>query len=64
MDVELVTLPAPVAKAKDGRGLTEFDRRDWIMLAVGAASVLAAVGAGYGLARLVRKKPEETPPDE
>lgn len=41
-----------------------FDRRDWIMLAAGAASVLAAVGVGYGLARLARKKPEETPPDD
>ena len=33
------------------------------MLAAGAASVLAAVGVGYGLARLVRKKPEEPPPE-
>ncbi len=71
VNVELVTmpLPAPVpqvqpVKVKDDRGLLEFDRRDWIMLAAGAASVLAAVGVGYGLARLVRKKPEETPPEE
>jgi hypothetical protein len=73
VDVELVPDPAALAPAapqvqivtvKDERGLTEFDRRDWIMLAAGAASVLAAVGVGYGLARLVRKKPEETPPSE
>jgi len=42
----------------------QFDRRDWMMLATGAASVLAAVGIGYGLARLVRKKPEEAPPED
>ena len=45
------------------RGLLEFDRRDWIMLAAGAASVLGAVGVGYGLARLVRKKSEESLPE-
>ncbi|MBA4063215.1 MAG: hypothetical protein C0501_05780 [Isosphaera sp.] len=59
VDVELVTGAAPVT----ARPLTELDRRDWIMLAAGAAGVLAAVGLGYGLARLARKKPEE-PPDE
>jgi eukaryotic-like serine/threonine-protein kinase len=72
-DVELVAEPLPkpipipnpvptlipAAKANEARGLLEFDRRDWIMLATGAASVLAAVGVGYGLARLARKKPEE-----
>jgi hypothetical protein len=73
INVELVSdsprgsaaLPSPksprprVDTASDERGLLELDRRDWIMLAVGAASVLVAVGAGYGLARLVRKKPED-----
>ena len=54
--------PRPrVGAVLDERGLLELDRRDWIMLAVGAASVLFAVGAGYGLARLVRKKPEDPP---
>ena len=53
-----------IVKVKDERRLLEFDRRDWIMLAAGAASVLVAVGVGYGLARLVRKKPEESPPPE
>ena len=78
VNVELVPepLPGPVAmplplepevqivKVKEERGLLEFDRRDWIMLAAGAASVLVAVGVGYGLARLVRKKPEESPPED
>lgn len=71
VDVELVAdpgiapLPIPVPaepqiiKVKDNRPLYEFDRRDWIMLASGATGVLAAVGIGYGLARLLRKKPEE-----
>jgi serine/threonine protein kinase len=72
VDVELVpeplpgpvVIPSPIPHAPDERGLLEFDRRDWIMLAAGAASVLVAVGVGYGLARLVRKKPEELPPEE
>jgi hypothetical protein len=79
IDVELVTEPMPapafipmpaapqvqIVKVKDERTLTELDRRDWIMLAGGAAGVLIAVGLGYGLARLMRKKtPEEPPPSE
>ena len=71
VDVELVADPGPaptpipistesqIIKVKDDRPLYEFDRRDWIMLASGATGVLAAVGVGYGLARLLRKKPEE-----
>jgi serine/threonine protein kinase len=75
VDVELVTElvsspPSVVVpqvqyvKVKDDRPLWEFDRRDWIMLATGAAGVLAAVGVGYGLAKLVRKKPEESQGEE
>jgi hypothetical protein len=60
----LPAAPPPLPEVREERGLLEFDRRDWIMLAAGAASVLGAVGLGYGLARLVRKKPEEAPPDE
>jgi eukaryotic-like serine/threonine-protein kinase len=56
-----VTVQGPIPA--DERGLLEFDRRDWIMLAAGAVSVLFAVGIGYGLARLVRKKPEDLPSD-
>jgi serine/threonine protein kinase len=75
VDVELVPEPAPVfvptapqiqiVKVPEARrpwdiNPQRFDRRDWLMLAAGAASVLAAVGVGYGLARLVRKKPDES----
>ena len=68
-----MSLPGPpqiqVVRVKEERPLWNFnpqqlDRRDWIMLATGAASVLAAVGIGYGLARLVRKKPEDPPPED
>jgi hypothetical protein len=34
------------------------------MLASGAAGVLLAVGLGFGLARLLRKAPEELPREE
>ncbi|HEV3386062.1 MAG TPA: serine/threonine-protein kinase [Gemmata sp.] len=76
VDVELVTDFVPghqapaiapqvqIVKVKEVRPLWEFDRRDWIMLAAGAAGVLAAVGIGYGLARLARKKPDETTGEE
>jgi eukaryotic-like serine/threonine-protein kinase len=72
VDVELVLEPLPGQLlvptlesppiVQDNRPLWEFNRRDWIMLAAGAAGVLGAVGVGYGLARLVRKKSEETSP--
>ena len=71
VDVELVVMPPPVViqappevrvvQVKDERSLLQPDRRDWIMLASGAAGVLAAVGLGYGLARLLRKPPPEPP---
>jgi hypothetical protein len=71
VDVELVAdpgaspflAPAPLAPEflEEERPLLEFNRRDWIMLASGAACVLSAVGVGFGLARLMRKKPEEQP---
>lgn len=70
VEVELVPEPAvvpppmQVVRDEDDRGALEFDRRDWVMLAAGAAGVLFAVGVGYGLARLARKKPpEESPPE-
>lgn len=68
VDVELVpeplpaAPPVPVISGADERGMFEFNRRDWVMLAAGAAGVLFAVGLGYGLARLARKKPTEEPP--
>jgi serine/threonine protein kinase len=72
VEVELVleTAPAPVFVPPPApvvipdRPLWDLDRRDWIMLAMGATGVLAAVGLGYGLARVARKKPEEVPPEE
>lgn len=59
--VQPVPPAAQFVPIQEARGLLEFDRRDWIMLAAGAASVLGAVGVGYGLARLVCKKPENPP---
>jgi len=67
VEVELVVEPvaAPMyfppepAPLPPERALSELDRRDWMMLAIGASGVLVAVGMGYGLARLARKKPEE-----
>ncbi|MBN9117961.1 MAG: protein kinase [Planctomycetes bacterium] len=69
VDVELVAEPAiesfpapvPVHVAPPERALWPPDRRDWIMLAAGAVGVLSAVGVGYGLARLLRRKPAEEP---
>jgi serine/threonine protein kinase len=60
----LVPPPARPEQPKEARSLLEPDRRDWIMLAAGASGVLLAVGLGYGLARLLRKKPEEPPSEE
>ncbi|MBA4187592.1 MAG: hypothetical protein C0467_06190 [Planctomycetaceae bacterium] len=66
VEVELVVEPmpaqmyfAPEQVLPPERALSELDRRDWMMLAIGASGVLLAVGLGYGLARLARKKPEE-----
>jgi serine/threonine protein kinase len=74
VDVELVPdpqfgpMPLPdvpqIVAPTSERPLWEFDRRDWIMLASGATGVLAAVGIGYGLARLMRKKPEPSDLEE
>ena len=65
VDVELVTEPAPAARvtkplptAPTDRPIWPPDRRDWMMLAAGAFGVLSAVGLGYGLAKVLRRKPE------
>jgi hypothetical protein len=68
VEVELVTVPQPPAPeptpaAPPERPIWPPDRRDWLMLATGAGAVLSAVGLGYGLARLLRKKePDEDKP--
>jgi hypothetical protein len=72
VNVELVTLPqsAPasnqfpvgppvIVRAPDERPLTEFHRRDMIMLGIGGFGVLTAFGLGFGLAQLIRKKPTD-----
>lgn len=73
VDVELVAdpagapayVPTPAAPpVVPDRKLWDLDRRDWIMLAVGATGVLVAVGLGYTLARVARGKPEDAPPEE
>ena len=58
IDVELVTLPPPVPmpvrERPVERSLFDLDRRDFIMLGVGASGVLTAVVMGVGLASLLR----------
>jgi hypothetical protein len=55
-----VAVPLPVPDlVPESRPVWPPDRRDWLMLAAGGLGVLAAVGVGYGFARLVRGKPPE-----
>ncbi len=65
VDVELVTEPGravrPLPPAPVNRPIWPPDRRDWMMLAAGAFGVLSAVGLGYGLAKVLRRKPEPEP---
>jgi serine/threonine protein kinase len=52
--------PAAAARPEgDAGGTSYLTRRDGIMIAVGAAGVLLAEGAGWLLARLFRRKSEE-----
>jgi eukaryotic-like serine/threonine-protein kinase len=60
-DVELVSVPAPRHAPADDRGWLDLDRRDAIMLAAGGISVFAAILAGWGFYRLLRREP---PPPE
>jgi hypothetical protein len=65
VDVELVTEPIAAPAPASGppvpaeRPLWPPDRRDWLMLAAGAMGVLSAVGLGYGLARVLRRKSDD-----
>jgi eukaryotic-like serine/threonine-protein kinase len=66
-DVELIPIPEPVASKRRGdepRGMLELNRRDVLMLCSGGGLVLAAVAAGWGLYRVLRREPtpEQTPP--
>ena len=63
VNVELVELPEEGEEAEqEARSMFDLNRRDFTMLGGGALAVLVAIGAGYGLSRLVRKKPEEEEP--
>jgi eukaryotic-like serine/threonine-protein kinase len=66
-DVELVNPPGPVIGPADlvesskigptpMRPLYDLDRRDFIMLAIGAGGVLGAIGFGLAMAKLNRNK--------
>src|SRR5262249_45983932 len=61
-DVELVSVPAPREVRPVDRGWLELDRRDAVMLAAGGISVFAAILAGWGFYRLLRREP--APPEQ
>jgi len=69
ISVELVTLPPPMSvpvpvpapredddEEDEPRPLIDLDRRDFIMLGTGAMGILIAIGLGFGLSRMMRKK--------
>jgi serine/threonine protein kinase len=59
-DVELVAIDLPAAADRlRGRSLLDPDRRDAIMLAIGAGGALVAVGLGYGLSRMLSRAPAD-----
>jgi serine/threonine protein kinase len=63
VEVELVTLPPPqvIVREPEPRAVWQLDRRDLVMLGLGGVGVLSALGLGYGLALLVRKRPSGEP---
>jgi hypothetical protein len=69
-DVEIIgPVPPPVIEplrpiVEDNRGLFDLNRRDWIMLGIGSGVMGSALLLGFGLSRLLRKKPEPTVPEE
>jgi eukaryotic-like serine/threonine-protein kinase len=60
-DVELVSVPEP-RRSGDQRGLLELNRRDAIMLVAGGTLVFAAIAAGWGLSRVLRRQPQPESP--
>ena len=69
-DVELIdALPTrnPTWASDRPRGLWELNRRDVLMLGTGGGLVTAAIAAGWGLSRLLRRhdlESEPAPPKE
>lgn len=68
-NVELVEMPDPSAgpaEEPEPREAFDLDRRDFVMLSLGSAGILGAIGFGYALSRLLRKKEPEgsTEPNE
>ena len=51
-DVELIPIDA------EERGLRQFNRRDFAMMGIGAATALFAVGVGYTASRKLKKDHE------
>jgi hypothetical protein len=61
-------VPPPAVPEPEDRPLWDLNRRDLFLLVAGGGGVLGAVGAGYGLSRLVRAfksgPSEPEPPEE
>lgn len=57
-NVELVDEDEEEDDDGDERGLLDLDRRDWLMLGSGGFLMLAAIGTGFGLTMLTKKKPD------
>jgi hypothetical protein len=63
-DVELVSLPPPGEQRDEDeeRGFFEFNRRDWLMFAVGGGVVAFAGLSVYGISQLMRRKDTQSEP--
>jgi eukaryotic-like serine/threonine-protein kinase len=68
-DVELVSMPPPGGQAdeEEERRFFEFNRRDWLLFALGGGVVAFAGLSVYGISQLMRRKDtqsEPPPPNE
>jgi len=65
IDVELVSVSVPdAAKTKRGddpKGFFDFNRRDALMATIGGLLVVAAIIAGWGLSKALRRSPPAEP---